>query len=213
MSAGYHRAIDDLGGRRFGMRRGHHHSEESRGRRRGPFGPPDTRSFRAGMPFFGRGRTARRGEVRAAIVALLAEQPMHGYQIITELAERSGGEWRPSAGSIYPTLQQLADEGLVRDREVDGRRVYELTETGREAVERTRAQTPPWERPGRDDMLDLRHAARGVMSATMQIARDGDSAMHLEARRILTDARRSLYRLLAEDGIEVEGGRPDDTGD
>jgi DNA-binding PadR family transcriptional regulator len=152
------------------------------------------------MAFFGRGRPARRGDVRTAILALLAEQPMHGYQVITELTERSEGAWRPSAGSIYPTLQQLADEGLVRDTEVEGRKVYELTEAGRDAVERSRDRTPPWERPGRDSSRDLGQAIRGVMSATMQISRDGDATMKAEAQRILTDTRRSLYRLLADDG-------------
>jgi DNA-binding PadR family transcriptional regulator len=152
------------------------------------------------MAIFGRSRPARRGEVRTAILALLAERPMHGYQVITELTERSEGAWRPSAGSIYPTLQQLADEGLVRDTEVEGRKVYELTDAGREAVARSKDRTPPWERPGRDSAGDLGQAIRGVMSATMQISREGDGAMRAEAQRILTDARRSLYRLLADEG-------------
>lgn len=207
MSAEHHPTSDDLVGRRFGSRRRHHHHRENEpGRRGGPFGPPEGMSFRGGMAFFGRGRPARRGEVRTAILALLAEQPMHGYQMITELTDRSEGAWRPSAGSVYPTLQQLADEGLVRDTEVEGRKVYELTEAGREAVERSKDRTPPWERPGRDAARDLRQAIRGVMSATMQVTRDGDAAMQAEAGRILTDARRSLYRLLAEEGTTPEEG-------
>ncbi len=129
---------------------------------------------------------------------------MHGYQVITELVDRSGGEWRPSAGSVYPTLQQLADEGLVRDRELDGRRVYELTDEGRAAAERIRTTTPPWERSTGDDTRELHRAVRGVLQAAMQITRDGDAAMQAEARRILTETRRSLYRLLAEDGVEPE---------
>ena len=88
-----------------------------------------------GFPgFLGRGPRAGRGDVRAAILALLAEQPMHGYQIMRELGERSGGVWRPSPGSIYPTLQQLEDEELVRPETGDGgRRVFALTDAGREA--------------------------------------------------------------------------------
>lgn len=124
---------------------------------------------------------------------------MHGYQIITELAERSGGEWRPSAGSVYPTLQLLADEGLVRDQEVDGRRVYQLTDAGRTAVARDKDQAPPWERTGLDPALDIRRAVMQVVAASMQVARDGDPTHIAEARRILAEARRSLYRLLAED--------------
>ena len=207
MSADHQRTIDDLLGRRLGARgRHHHHHQDPLARRRGPFGPPDGLSFRGGMPFFGRGRPARRGEVRTAILTLLAEQPMHGYQIITELAERSDGAWRPSAGSVYPTLQLLADEGLIRDQEVEGRRVYELTDAGRAVVERSKAETPPWERPGREGSPNLGQTIRGVMSATMQIAREGDPAMQAEAHRVLTDARRALYRLLADDGVEQDLG-------
>src|SRR6188472_4443264 len=109
---------------RRGMSRGHH-----------PEGGPGPHPGGPRMGFRGRGRGARRGDVRSAILALLAESPMHGYQIITELGERSGGEWRPSAGSVYPTLQQLEDEGLVRSEASDGRRVMALTDAGREAAE------------------------------------------------------------------------------
>src|ERR671937_22863 len=84
----------------------------------------------------GRGRhRVRRGDVRSAILALLDDRSMHGYEMITELEERTGGRWRPSAGSIYPTLQLLEDEGLVKDEEVEGKRVYSLTESGGEAAE------------------------------------------------------------------------------
>ena len=102
------------------------------GRRRGrPFGP--------GYAF---GRRAGRGDIRAAILALLAEEPMHGYQIIQELAERTGGVWRPSPGSVYPTLQQLEDEELVRETASEsGKRVYELTDAGREQAA---AAPAPW---------------------------------------------------------------------
>ena len=87
--------------------------------------------WHAGPGHFGAGRRAGRGDIRAAILALLAEAPKHGYQIIREIAERSEGAWTPSPGSVYPTLQQLTDEGLVRSDETEGKRVYELTEEGR----------------------------------------------------------------------------------
>jgi DNA-binding PadR family transcriptional regulator len=80
------------------------------------------------------GHRAKRGDVRSAILALLGEKPMHGYEMIQELEERSGGRWRPSAGSIYPTLQLLEDEGLVRAQEVEGKRVFDLTDAGRERL-------------------------------------------------------------------------------
>jgi len=151
------------------------------------------------MPFMGRSRSTRRGEFRTAILALLVESPMHGYQIITERSERSGGDRRPSAGSVYPTLQQLTDEGLVRDEERDGRRVYELTDTGRVEAAKSAGATPPWQSDDKDGSPDLRRVAVQVMSATMQVAQDGDPAMQARAHELLADCRRSLYRLLADD--------------
>ena len=127
---------------------------------------------------------------------------MHGYQVITELSERSDGEWRPSAGSVYPTLQLLADEGLVRDQEIDGRRVYQLTDAGLAAVERDKARTPPWERTGFDEGSDIRRALAQVAAASMQIVQDGDPTRSAEARRILAECRRSLYRLLADEDAD-----------
>src|SRR3954454_4068329 len=83
------------------------------------------------------GSRVGRGDVRAAVLALLAEQPMHGYQIIHEIEERSGGSWKPSPGSVYPTLQLLADEGLIRAEESNGRKTFSLTEEGRAEAEST----------------------------------------------------------------------------
>src|SRR6478609_8500962 len=83
-----------------------------------------------------------RGDVRAAVLALLSEQPMHGYQIIREIEERSGGSWKPSAGSVYPTLQLLADEGLLTATEEGGRKTYALTEEGRAVA--AEAGDAPW---------------------------------------------------------------------
>src|SRR4029078_2818186 len=90
------------------------------------------------------GPRARRGDIRAAIVALLAERPMHGYEMIRELEERTGGAWVPSAGSIYPTLQLLEDEGLIAGEEIDGKRRFTLTDAGRTAVAE-REGPAPWD--------------------------------------------------------------------
>jgi DNA-binding PadR family transcriptional regulator len=153
--------------------------------------------------FRGRGRMARRGDVRTAILALLAEQPMHGYQVIQELETRSGGRWRPSAGSVYPTLQQLEDEGLVRGEESDGRRVFCLTDAGRALLAgRAKAPTVPWESvgpAGEEAAFDLRRLSFQVGAAAMQVAQVGSPGSLDQARDILTDARRRLYRLLADD--------------
>jgi DNA-binding PadR family transcriptional regulator len=143
--------------------------------------------------------------VRLAVLTLLAESPMHGYQIITELTERSEGAWRPSPGSVYPTLQQLEDEGLVTVAELDGRRTYTLTAAGREEVERTAEdRRPPWEQAATDDdtATRLRRRAGELLAALLQVATAGTPEQAERAERILVDARRRLYQLLAEDGEE-----------
>ncbi|HEX2293173.1 MAG TPA: PadR family transcriptional regulator [Gaiellaceae bacterium] len=151
-------------------------------------------------PGYAFGRRAGRGDIRAAILALLAEQPMHGYQIIQELGERTGGVWRPSPGSVYPTLQQLEDEELVRETSSDsGKRVYELTDAGREQASAT---TAPWTAvadESDDELVALRDLVQQVLAATRQVAHAGTSAQIEAAQAVLRDARRSLYRLLAEE--------------
>ena len=155
------------------------------------------RGFGPGYAF---GRRAGRGDIRAAILVLLAEEPMHGYQIIQELAERTGGVWRPSPGSVYPTLQQLEDEELVRETSSDsGKRVYELTDAGREQAASTAA---PWSAvagESEDDLVALRDLAHQVLAATRQVAHAGTSAQIEAAQTVLRDARRALYRLLADE--------------
>src|SRR4051794_35446652 len=140
----------------------------------------------------GRGRhRVRRGDVRSAILALLDDRPMHGYEMITELEERTGGRWRPSAGSIYPTLQLLEDEGLVTAEEVDGRKVFSLTEAGRNQVpERTEGQRP-WEEGDEDSpRFQARKELFRLMGAAKQLARSDDDAQLTKAAEILKDARR-----------------------
>jgi DNA-binding PadR family transcriptional regulator len=148
----------------------------------------------------GFGRRAGRGDIRAAILSLLAEQPMHGYQIIQELTERTGGIWRPSPGSVYPTLQQLEDEELVRETSSDaGKRVYELTDAGREKAS---TANPPWEAVSEesdDALVALRDLAHHVLAATRQVAHAGTTAQVEAAQEVLRDARRNLYRLLADE--------------
>ncbi len=166
-----------------------------------------------GFPFGGPGRPRpRRGDVRLAALSLLAEQPMHGYQIITELTERSGGVWRPSPGSIYPTLQQLEDEGLVTASEQDGRRTFSLTESGRAEVQRaSEGRRAPWEELADEEghrARDLRAAAAQVMGAVVQVASAGSERQRAKAERLLNDTRKALYRLLAEDdGAEGDGSQ------
>jgi DNA-binding PadR family transcriptional regulator len=139
-----------------------------------------------------------RGEVRSAILSLLAEEPKHGYQIIQDLAERTGGVWRPSPGSIYPTLQLLEDEGLVRAVETEGKKVYHLTDAGRAQAEAMEER--PWEDLGVEEAhVELRDLAFQVGAAVMQVAHAGSADQVEKAKGILADARKRLYGLLAED--------------
>lgn len=141
-----------------------------------------------------------RGDVRAAVLALLAEEPMHGYQIIQQIAERSGGAWKPSAGSVYPTLQMLADEGLITAKESNGRKTYSLTKDGQAEAEKA-AATPPWQDGATHD--SSRHTAlpkAGVelAQAAAQVGRSGTPEQVAEAVQVLDEARRKLYTILAQ---------------
>jgi DNA-binding PadR family transcriptional regulator len=164
----------------------------------GPFGP-----FGPGGPRGPRGRRAGRGEIRAAILLLLTEQPMHGYQIITELAERTEGHWRPSPGAVYPAIAQLQDEGLVEVSDDGGRRLASLTDAGRTYVEENRTELGnPWQRVAggpRAGRHQLRSSMVALGGAVEQVARAGSPAQGDAAVEILDRARRDLYRLLAEE--------------
>jgi DNA-binding PadR family transcriptional regulator len=150
-----------------------------------------------------------KGDVRTAVLALLAEKPMHGYQIISEISERSGGAWKPSAGSVYPTLQLLADEGLITAEEEGGRKTYTLTEMGR-AEAATSADRAPWPTGsttsgGGGGRRDFGHAgpiAKSGMElaqAAAQVGRTGTPEQVEQAVEILDEARRRLYSILAQD--------------
>lgn len=142
-----------------------------------------------------------RGDVRIAILALLAERPMHGYQIINEISERSGGAWKPSPGSVYPTLQLLADEGLVHVEEAGDRKTYSLTDTGREAAADAGDGTPPWEEPARhsDRLSVLPKASVKLAQAVAQVSRTGTPEQVERAVEAIDEARRRMYAILAED--------------
>jgi DNA-binding PadR family transcriptional regulator len=181
--------------------RGRHGGRGGRGfgRRGGPAGFPWGGPGFAG--FGGGGPRAGRGDIRAAILALLNEQPMHGYQIIQELEQRSNGAWRASPGSVYPTLQQLEDEGLIKAQEDSGRRVFALTDAGREPA-KTAAENPPWKEVA-DSLDDDTHTRRElflqVAAATFQGTRHGTAVQVKAAQDILREVRRRLYSILAED--------------
>ena len=152
-----------------------------------------------------RGRRPR-GDVRAAILVLLDEEPRNGYGIMQEIEERSAGSWRPSPGSVYTVLQQLEDEGLVRPHEAGERKLIELTDAGREYVkERREALGTPWDTAAAgvsEDMLELRTLVWQVGAAVHEVLRSGTDEQHAKAKDVLAGARRALYRILAGDDTE-----------
>jgi DNA-binding PadR family transcriptional regulator len=230
--AGRWEPANDTEGRRW---HDHHHDDEeehgprlrgrARGRHFGPAGFP-VGPFPPGPPFpggpgmhgfgpwmregRGRGSRARRGDVRAAALALLAEQPRNGYQIIQEIGERSGGVWRPSPGSIYPALQQLEDEGLIRAETADGgRRSYQLTDEGRSYADSHADELrAPWDEVAggpSGPQVEMRNLLGQVAMAAFQVISAGTDAQVAQARQLLTDTRKALYRILAADEDDTSG--------
>jgi DNA-binding PadR family transcriptional regulator len=155
-----------------------------------------------------RGPRARRGDVRAALLILLAEEPRNGYQLMQEIEHRSDGAWRPSPGSVYPALQQLEDERLVATAEHDGNRVFEITDAGRTWVAERESETAPWDAV-KDEVgagpRQVMQLIRELAMAATQIVRAGDDAQVAQAQEVLRNARRSLYRILAEDDTPDAG--------
>jgi DNA-binding PadR family transcriptional regulator len=166
--------------------------------------------FGGGFPFGNfpwgggrRGPRARRGDIRAAILALLAESPRNGYQIMQELEQRSRGMWRPSPGSVYPALQQLEDEGLIQAKEAGTGRVFQLTEQGQKYVAEHRAETQaPWEwatTEAEEGAYDLLGQIRPIVIALTQIVSSGQPEQLAKARKVLSETRRGLYAILSEE--------------
>ncbi|EDY45033.1 PadR family transcriptional regulator [Streptomyces sp. SPB074] len=223
---------------------GHHHGGgpgrgEYEGRRAafGPFGPGHggrggpggfggffggPGGFGPGGPGGRRGR-ARRGDVRASILALLKDRPMHGYEMIQEIAERSGGAWKPSPGSVYPTLQLLEDEGLILSRSESGKKLFALTEEGRAAADA--GPEAPWEEASKgvdwEAVGEIRQAGFGLMEAFGQVWKTGSKEQRERAVAVLNETRKRLYLILAEDAgdagdaakaADADGGGKDTAG-
>ncbi len=169
-------------------------------------GPRHHHHHRGGTPpWRGRGGPrARRGDVRAAVLALLADRPMHGYEMIKEIEERSGGYWKPSAGSIYPTLQLLEEQGLIRGEDVDGKRLFTLTDDGATAVEERgeAGEAAPWEqvRSGAPpESVQLGKSLKQLAAAASQAFQTADEGQRVRIRELLDETRRGIYAILAED--------------
>jgi DNA-binding PadR family transcriptional regulator len=189
----------------------HRQTFKSGRRGRHGWGPMRGHGMPGGWGHFGGGRRRRmgRGDVRAAVLVLLDEGPMTGYGLMGEIERRSEGAWRPSPGSVYPTLALLEDEGLIRPQAGEGRTPYELTDEGKAYVEEHREQLgEPWTKsaegfgPGR---LEVRSLIGPLAAAAAQVAMAGDDTQIERAKEILIQARRDLYRILAEeDSAETE---------
>ena len=176
------------------MRRRSMHSEERAAF--GGWGPGFGPRGRGGRG----GHRTKRGNVRAAILALLAERPMHGYEMIQELESRTGGLWRPSPGSVYPTLQLLEDEGLISGEESSGKRLFTLTDTGRAEAGAQRAA--PWTKITEDagEAATQFHTAMAqLIMAIRQVMHAGSEEQRERALGVVNDARRRLYGILADD--------------
>jgi DNA-binding PadR family transcriptional regulator len=207
------RRAEGFGGREGRHGHGHHHVH-------GGFGLPPVPPGGAFGPDFGfgpgpfgprgrgRGRgRAGRGDVRAAIISLLSEQPRNGYQIIQEINERTGGLWRVSSGSVYPAIAQLEDEGLIEPTDGNGRKLFALTEAGREHVEHNAEHLARlWEAGAEDarfaEFLSYRELIGQLAAAVRQVDEVGTPAQREEARQVLTRARQTLYKILAADPAE-----------
>ncbi len=178
------------------------------GRPMPPFGPgfgPRGRGFGGHGPRGHgggrRGGRARRGDVRASLLALLRERPMHGYEMITEIGERTGGVWRPSPGSVYPTLQMLEEEGLIKANEESGKKLFELTEQG--LAEAERAGESPWDEAGRqgdwEAVQEVGIALAAVDQAVRQVMTTGTEEQRAKGLAVLAEAKKKLYLILAEE--------------
>ncbi len=155
------------------------------------------RRWGAGRGGWGGARRMPRGAIRTAILAALREEPAHGYQVMRRLEEMSEGLWHPSPGSIYPHLQMLEDEGMVRSSVQEGSRVYSLTDQGRAEAESAR---PSWPGSvGPDEVRSLRLGTAQLMSAAKQLAGAGDPAQIERGIAVVQQARKELYQILAED--------------
>ena len=161
------------------------------------FGPPWARGGRGPG-----GPRMRRGDIRIALLSALTDGPAHGYELIQRLEQRTEGRWRPSPGSVYPTLQLMEDSGFVTATQQDDKRVYAITEAGQEELERLVEQSgmPPWTVGGEAASAhgDLRKSAMGLFHAVKQVTMTGTSEQLATVNEILGEARKKIYLLLAE---------------
>jgi DNA-binding PadR family transcriptional regulator len=183
------------------------------GGRGGPFGGGRGGPFGGGGPFRGGRGRRRRGDVRLALLMLLAEEPRNGYQLMQTIEERSGGRWRPSPGSVYPTLAQLEDEGLIRAVDQEGTKLFEITDAGHERLAQSKVDPAPWEEeddPGPHGFSEIGTQMFQIAKAAWQVAQEGDERQVEKASQTLAEARRALYGILAQDTDDPDAEETDE---
>jgi DNA-binding PadR family transcriptional regulator len=188
-----------------------------RGFRGGPFGEGPLFGPGRGGPFGGGRGRRRRGDVRVALLMLIAEEPRNGYQLMQTIEERSGGRWRPSPGSVYPTLAQLEDEGLIRAVDHEGTKLFEITDQGRERLAESKVEPAPWEQEDEGgwgsqsgSFSEIGTQMFQIAKAAWQVAQEGDERQVQKASQTLAEARRALYGILAEALDDQEAGDTDE---
>lgn len=162
--------------------------------------PPKGRHHRHHKRDRGDERRTPRGDIKYILLALLAEEPRHGYELIKELEARYGGFWKPSPGSVYPTLQLLEEGGYLTSEQVEGKKVYTITNSGRELLSE-RGDSRDWMDRGNkpEHLIELKGAIADVGAAVMQVARSRNPDKVTRVQEILNRAKREIYSILAEE--------------
>lgn len=144
-------------------------------------------------------RRTRRGDIKYILLTLLAEQPQHGYELIKQLEARYGGFYRPSPGSVYPTLQLLEEGGYLTSEQIEGKRVYTITDSGRQLL----ADRDPIDLIDREDksqqLMELKEAIADLGTAVMLVARSSNLERMSRVREMLNKVKREIYAILAEE--------------
>ena len=135
---------------------------------------------------------ARRGDISPLLLKTLADGPAHGYEIIKRIEEQTKGMWKPSPGSVYPTLQMLEEQGLVKSRDDEGKKVYELTKEGKA---KSKEENYDWEKLGKSDFVELRMLAVETVRLTKQVIKVRGP---IEIKKILTETNAKLEKLLEQ---------------
>jgi len=175
------------------------HRMHAHGFRRGPFG-------RFGGDFGNGGRKRhRRGDIKYILLEMIAEKPQHGYELIKTLEQRYGGFYRPSPGTVYPTLQLLEEEGSVTSETVDGKKIYTITEMGRKQLDERDHDEDEWAgrrkrffAEGKPKFVELSQSAMALFETVMQAARFGTPEQVKEVQDLLARTTQEVHTIMSK---------------